>query len=193
MVTISTNMFELTIFWNSIYVSLQATVILGLIALSLFAQKAATKRMCLVLLLIDLAAVLFILLNGISVVVEEYEGNIDKKSAPEKETLDVEVTSSEKKQDEKSKVIKKSKKGAVIRNKVPIPNPQQPKNDRPKYVVKEEVEKAKPDVNTSEAKSQDINEEVQTEMKDKVSPEKMETKSVGDFTDEDWESLFSDI
>lgn len=195
LVTITTGMFELTLFWNGLYVSLQATILLGLLAILLFAQKTATRQMCLVFLLLDLAAMLFVLLNGVSVVVEDY----DESSAPKKETLDIDVSSSDdaKSEDTKTEQQKrpagksKGKKSAEIRNKVPIPNPQPPKNDRPAPATAEAKNAEEPaPAPTDEA---EVANTIKQEMSAESTGAVTETKSVSEFTDEDWENMFSDM
>ena len=209
LVTITTGMFELTLFWNGLYVSLQATVFLGLLAILLFSQKTATKRMCLVFLLIDIVAMLFVLLNGISVVVEDY----DENATPKKETLDIDVSSGdstkseEPKNEEPKKPAKKSKgkKSAEIRNKVPIPNPQPPKNDRPApATAATSTQTAETPATASEVAvdpistqpitdSTQVAENIKQEMNAESTSAIKETKSVSEFTDEDWENMFADI
>ena len=204
LVTITTGMFELTLFWNGLYVSLQATIFLGLLAILLFAQKTATKRMCLILLLLDLAAMLFVLLNGISIVVEDY----DESTAPKKEALDVDVSSGDstkseetKTEEPKVKPAKKSKgkKPAEIRNKVPIPNPQPPKNDRPTPASAPVTAEVKPEevpvtpVDTPPTDDAVVADNIKQEMNAENTGAVKETKSVSEFTDEDWENMFADI
>ncbi len=194
LVTITTGMFELTLFWNGLYVSLQATIFLGLLAILLFAQKTATKRMCLVFLLLDVAVLLFVLLNGISVVVEDY----DKSSTPKKESLDIDVSSSDSAKSEEPKVAsqkKPARKSAEIRNKVPIPNPQPPKNDRPAPATAqaEHEEVPAPPDPAPPMDEAVVADNIKQEMNAESTGAVKETKSVSEFTDEDWENMFSDI
>lgn len=201
LVTITTGMFELTLFWNGLYVSLQATIFLGLLAILLFAQKAATRRMCVVFLLLDLAVMLFVLLNGISVVVEDY----DENTSPKKETLDIDVSSSDSAKSEEPKAEQqkkpagksKGRKSAEIRNKVPIPNPQPPKNDRPAPATAETKSVEAPAAPEASEASPTDNAVVADTIKQEMNAENTgaikETKSVSEFTDEDWENMFLDM
>ena len=164
LVTITTGLFELTIFWNGIYVSIQSTIFLGLFAILFFSTEPATKRMCIVFLVIDLIVVLFLLLNHASVTVEDYvpKKSENKVSSVRKESIDISTDTSS--ATDHSSVTEVS---GEIKNKVAMPNQQSPK----------------------ESAHKDPTEAVQNNI-DAISDS---MKPVDDMDETDWDSLFGDM
>ena len=117
-VIVTTNLFQLKIYWNGLYVSAQIAVLIGIALIRLFAQQDSVKLFCIVALLGDLAAVLFVLLNGAKV--QMCDGDVIEDTP--KDTLDISVEGN-KKPKQKPKQSVHNNNESVIRNKVETPNP----------------------------------------------------------------------
>ena len=117
---VKTNMFDLKIFWNGALVASQVAIFIGLLLLRVFSTTDGIKKLSVVILLLDSVAVLFFLLNKAEISIEEHE--TEQESAPNKETLDVNVEKKSKPKQETKQVPKRSK-SSTINNKVPVPNP----------------------------------------------------------------------
>lgn len=116
-IKISTNFFELNIFWNGTYISSQLAVVIGLLAVKLFARNSYVSKLCTILLLADLIVILFLLLQGASVTTEDRSGKTEEK--PDN-NLDVKVEHNKSSSKHESSSKQKSSSN-VIKNKVPIP------------------------------------------------------------------------
>lgn len=117
---VKTNMFDLKIFWNGALVSSQVAIFIGLLLLRVFATTDGVKKLSVVILLLDLVALLFFLLNKAEISIEEPE--TEQASVPSKETLDVNIEKKSKSKQETKEAPKRSKSN-TINNKVPVPNP----------------------------------------------------------------------
>jgi uncharacterized membrane protein YraQ (UPF0718 family) len=162
-ITITTKLFQLKIFWNGMYVSLQIGVLIGLLAIRLFSQQETVHRFCLLALIIDILAIFIGSLSRASIKSEDgvlLNTSTQTSDYQEKETMDVEVKhmKSAEKSNTKSKTVTTS--NAVIHNKVGAP------------------------VTTPESAKEEINSEPQK-------TEEKSMKPVEEFTEEDWENLFN--
>lgn len=172
---ITTNLFELKIFWNGKLFSTQVCIGLGLLLLKLFSTSDAVSRMCTIFIILDIASMLVSLFIGASIeTVDESKGEVSNDK-PVKEDLDVTVEHSKPTKSSKEEKKKSSKRSNEIRNKVPIPNPTPVKTETGKTTEASVVNAETPRVDTS--KSVDNTEE-------------RKVKPVDEMTAEDWEELF---
>lgn len=116
-IKISTNFFELNIFWNGTYISSQLAVVIGLLAVKLFARNSYVSKLCTIVLLADLIVVLFLLLQGASVTTEDRS---EKTEGKPDSNLDIKVEHN-KGSDKHEGSSKQKSSSSVIKNKVPIP------------------------------------------------------------------------
>lgn len=160
-ITITTNLFKLQLFWNGTIMSLQLGFLIGILALSLFAQSDAVRKLCVVALLLDVIICLFVIINGATMSIDDAEKSDTGDVV--KESMDVTID-----RDKKSSVSDKTtstRKSNEIRNKVPVPNPQQP------------------------AESSNVTQQ-STPVKEESAKEKTTMKPVEEMTEQDWEELF---
>lgn len=116
-VKIHTNFFDLAIHWNTGFVSMEGAILIGILMLRIFSTKPEVAKLCTVLLLVDVIGVMFALLIGCHISIEEP----DAKQEPEK--MDTEVTRRVSATPKQNKTETTSKQ-TTIKNKVPLPNGQ---------------------------------------------------------------------
>lgn len=160
-ITITTNLFKLQLFWNGAIMSLQLGFLIGILALSLFAQSDAVRKLCVVALLLDVIICLFVIINGATMSIDDAEksdtGNVVKES--------MDVTIDRNKKSSVSDKPTSTRKSNEIRNKVPVPNPQPP------------------------AESSNVTQQ-STPVKEESAKEQSTMKPVEEMTEQDWEELF---
>lgn len=157
---ISTHMFDLTIRWNSAVMGLQGAIIFGVIMLKLFSSNENVEKLCVVILLFDLLVIVFLLLAGLHVSIEDADGNDIKEQKPVTEVNRHATVKSEQKPTQK-----KSGTSKVIGNKVPTP------------VQKQQVQQPEP------------TKDVPVQSSPTPKPD-MSNKTVEEMSESDWEALF---
>lgn len=122
-ITISSNMFELVIKWNTVYVSLQFSILFGTFMLRVFSQNESVNSLCTFIILFDLLVIAIVSLSGLHICIEEVDS--------QKEVATVERKPKQSTSEEKPKSKRKTSEPKEIKNKVPSPNAQpqpQPKS-----------------------------------------------------------------
>lgn len=125
-ITISTNLFELKIHWNGVAVSAQIGLLIGLFLVRIIARNVVVQKMCFIFFLIDMFVIIFMLISGASISIED--AGESKNAKVEKSSLDVSVDHTHKEESPAPGKAKAKSKGE-IHNKVPIPNPQPVKTE----------------------------------------------------------------
>lgn len=159
-----TGFFELRIFWNGPLMSLQFTILIGLIALAIFSDSESVKSLVKIILMLDIVAMLFYMFSGGKST--DAEGVVEHKDVVEGEPgsenvedVKVDIEHKGKKDKKKDTRTVKDTEGE-IKKKVPIPNP----GYKPRHVTdnegfataeeKEEVLEPTVDLNGDGDKSQ---------------------------------------
>jgi len=180
-IKVSTNFFELKIYWNAKLVSTHIGILLGLFALRLFSTKDAVLKLCTVFIIIDLVSLLISLLVGSSI--EEIDEDKNDEIPIKKDKMGTTIDSKNNNNPHKDTDTQKSSNGKkrgrpqsnVIKNKVPIPNANSNQgSSNTSLPVKTED---KIDVNKSS---------IAETPKDDLP----KAKPVEEMTAEDWEELF---
>ena len=174
LITVTTRMFTLELYWNFAYVSTQLAILIGLLAVRFFAKDDAVIRMCTVFFILNIIVILFLLLQGASVAISDAS---ESKDVP-KESMNVKVESSSDKKVEKKSEKKSS---GEIRNKVPVPNPT-PKTAEP-------VESTNKSTATSVPVPSVPVPSVSKPSTDNTK-ERSSVRSISEMTESDWEELF---
>lgn len=125
-------------FYNLGLLSIQFTILVGLLAISLFATHVAIERFCVVMMVLDALCFLIVLIRSSEFTTEEESATPTKS-----DSVDVEIDHKSTKKQEKKPVKKSSDKDNVISNKVPVPVPTAvpEKSDTPETVSKPDVAK----------------------------------------------------
>lgn len=137
-IKVKNNFFNLSVNYNKAVVATQLGILLGLIGLRMFAHSEAVRRLCVVIILLDVVILVVKFFIGFNVSSEPLSEENSKDGKEESKTVDVEVNDKPASKDnKKNKTVTKSQ--STIKNKVAVPNPEA--SERAKAKDSEKFEK----------------------------------------------------